>query len=194
MSSELLSLMAARQGHFLLESGHHGDLWLELDPLFAQPRRLQPFVAELARQLAQYNPEAICGPLSGGAFLAQMIAVELAIDFYYTERVAPVERDALYGVKYHLPARLRPLIQGQAVALVDDVINAGSAVRATLAELQAYGARPVAAGALLVLGEAAPAFFAARQLPLVRLAALPNHLWAPADCPLCAAQVPLEPP
>ena len=35
-------------GHFVYESGHHGDLWFDLDMLFVHPRRLQPSVAELA--------------------------------------------------------------------------------------------------------------------------------------------------
>jgi hypothetical protein len=27
----VLELLSARNGHFLLESGHHGDLWLDLE-------------------------------------------------------------------------------------------------------------------------------------------------------------------
>jgi orotate phosphoribosyltransferase len=39
----LIEALAARRGHFRLESGHHGELWLDLDPLFARPARLAPF-------------------------------------------------------------------------------------------------------------------------------------------------------
>jgi len=81
---------------------------------------------------------------------------------------------------------LRPKLLGQRIAVVDDVINAGSAVRATLADLDACGAVPVALGALLVLGSAAATFAAGRSLPLVSLATMPNALWAPEECPLCA--------
>jgi orotate phosphoribosyltransferase len=35
-----LDLVAARHGHFRLESGHHGRLWLDLDSLFAESGRL----------------------------------------------------------------------------------------------------------------------------------------------------------
>ena len=38
LQQELLALLPRRQGHFRLESGHHGDLWLDLDPLFLRPR------------------------------------------------------------------------------------------------------------------------------------------------------------
>lgn len=40
-----LELVAGRRGHFRLESGYHSRLWLDLDPLFAEPRRIEPFVA-----------------------------------------------------------------------------------------------------------------------------------------------------
>jgi orotate phosphoribosyltransferase len=95
-------------------------------------------------------------------------------------------------VTYRLPDGLRERVRGKSVAVVDDVINAGSALRGTLAELRACGARPTAAGALLVLGSAAARWCAGQAIPLETIAALPNEIWAPAECPLCAAGVPLE--
>ena len=43
-----LAMVAGRQGHFLLESGHHTELWLDLDALFAEPRRVAPLIAAMA--------------------------------------------------------------------------------------------------------------------------------------------------
>ncbi len=192
MQAELLNLIAARNGHFRLESGHHGSLWLDLDPLFVRPGRLRRFVAALADRLARHGVEAVCGPLTGGAFLAQSVAAALDVEFYYTERVVPAQRDALYAVTYRLPGGLRERVRGKSVAVVDDVVNAGSALRGTVAELRACGARPAAAGALLVLGSAAASWCAGQGLPLETIAALPNEIWAPAECPLCAAGEPLE--
>lgn len=192
MQNELLKLLAAREGHFNLESGHHGNLWLDLDLLFLRPAPLQPFAIELAGRFASYHPAAVCGPLVGGALLAQVIAAELGVEFYYTERFVPTASEGLYSVEYRLPASLRRQIQGKEVVIVDDVINAGSAVRGTLAEVRACGAGVVAVGALLVLGSTAPTFFADQSIPIERIAALESNLWTPAECPLCAAYIPLE--
>lgn len=194
MRDALLNLAAARRGHFRLESGHHGELWLDLDPWFVRPTVLHPFAQALARQLAPYSPTAICGPLVGGAFLAQMIAAILEVEFYYAERFAPPAGDTLFAVQYRVPAAMRARLRGQAVAVVDDVISAGSAVRGTLADLQAGGARPVALGALLVMTGAAATFAAAQSLPLERIAQINPGIWPPAACPLCATGVPLESP
>jgi orotate phosphoribosyltransferase len=52
----------------------------------------------------------------------------------------------------------------------------------------------VAISALLTLGSAAAALADAEGIALEALANLPNTLWAPAECPLCAAGTPLDTP
>jgi orotate phosphoribosyltransferase len=192
MQDSLIDLMNARTGHFLLESGHHGDLWLDLDTLFLRPHRLRRFIGELASQLCPYGIDAVCGPLTGGAFVAQMIASELDVEFSYAERVAPPRRDGLYAVGYCIPQSLCSGIRGKHVAIVDDVINAGSAIRGTSDALRSCGASTVAIGALLVLGTSAADFAERQNIPLERIAYLESVVWAPSECPLCASGVPLE--
>src|SRR5687768_15924295 len=107
-----LNLLHARQGHFKLESGHHGSLWLDLDLLFLHPKEIQPFVIELARRIYSFDIDAICGPMVGGALVAQTVALELGVDFLYTEQITPQNPEALYSVVYQLPAHLRSLVNG----------------------------------------------------------------------------------
>jgi orotate phosphoribosyltransferase len=194
MREELVRLLAARKGHFRYESGHHGDLWLEVPRLYVRPDRLRPLAAELAHRLAVHGVEAVCGPMVEGALLAQMVAEELGAEFSFADQFARPRGDGLYPVGYRIPDALRQVARDKATAVVDDVINAGSAVRGTLADLRTCGARPVAVGALLVLGPSGPAFAASERLPLERLSDLPNTLWEPSACPLCASGVPLDGP
>ena len=80
------------------------------------------------------------------------------------------------------------------MAVVDDVMSAGSSLRATFEELRAHGAETVAAGALLVLGRRGSDFFDAHSVRgRVGRARQVRDLGA-AGCPLCAASVPLEDP
>src|SRR5580693_1210508 len=116
LQQELLALLPRRQGHFRLESGHHGDWWLDLDPLFLRPTRLRRFTAALALRLGDLAIEGVCGPLVGGAFLAQAVASELDVDFYHTERIATTG-GSLYPANYRLPTTLRPRIGGKKVAI-----------------------------------------------------------------------------
>jgi orotate phosphoribosyltransferase len=190
--ADFLNLLHTRQGHFKFEAGHHGNLWLDLDLLFLRPKEIQPFVEELTQQISSFAIDAICGPMVGGALIAQTMAVALETEFYYTERVLPQNSDAPYSVTYHLPSHLRESVEGKNVAIVDDVINAGSAIRGTLAELQSLGARTVVIASLLVLGNSGQKYFAERDIPIRSIAQLPNELWSPEACPLCAAQIPFD--
>ena len=184
-------MLPIRKGHFQFESGHHGSLWLDLDLLFLRPSIIKPFIVGLAKEIAAFNVKAICGPLIGGALIAQNIASELDVEFFYTEKVVSEHSNALYSVMYRIPSHFRKALKGKNLAIVDDVINAGSAVRGTLAETQAYGASPVVIGSLLFLGENAQKLFAEKNLPLKSISYLPNELWVPEECPLCASQTPL---
>jgi len=47
VQTQLLELMVAKIGHSAYESGHHGNLWLDLDRLFERPALLRPSVTEL---------------------------------------------------------------------------------------------------------------------------------------------------
>lgn len=99
----------------------------------------------------------------------------------------PAEPAGLYRARYVLPSAFAPRVQGQRVAMVDDVMSAGSALRGTYAELQAHGATPVVAAALLVLGSTGASFFAQQGVAVEAVARDDYELWLPADCPLCAA-------
>ncbi|MDQ3427015.1 MAG: orotate phosphoribosyltransferase [Gemmatimonadota bacterium] len=191
-AAAFLELVQGRRGHFRLESGHHSELWLDLDGLFAAPPLVEPFVSRLIEALRSYNLGAVCGPLLGGAFLAQLLARKLATEFYFTERVEQTPVGGLYGARYRLPPALSQSARGKRIAMVDDVMSAGSALRGTYAELQEHGAVPVVAGALLVLGDAGAGFFARQGLPVEAVARQGYSLWQPAECPLCARGVPLD--
>ena len=191
-AEDFLALVSGRRGHFRLESGHHGGLWLDLDPLFAEPRRIGPFVIALAEAVRPHGVDAVCGPLLGGAFLAQLVAHALGVELCFTERVMPAEGNGLYRARYLLPAAFRARVRGKRIAMVDDVMSAGSALRGTYAELRAHGAVPVVAGALMVLGSAGADFFAGEGVPVAAVTRDDYTLWLPDDCPHCAAGVALE--
>jgi orotate phosphoribosyltransferase len=192
MKEELLSYVNGRQGHFRLESGHHGDLWFQLETLFLHSREMRRFAAQLAAQLAQCKVEVVCGPLVEGAFVALMVSLELGCDFVYAERFADKLQEGLFPVEYRLPRALQPAVKGKRVGIVNDVISAGSAVRGTFHDLQAIGADVVAIGALLALGDAIAEFAAEHHVALELLEQMPFNLWTPSGCPLCAAGKPLE--
>jgi len=183
-------LLSARTGHYRMESGHHSQVWMEFNTLFMNPSHLRPFITRLAGLLAPLQPDALCGPYIGGMLLASMTAMEMGIEFFHTLRQAD-PGEGMYPVQYHLPADLHTHVSGKRVIVVDDVINAGSAVLATCDELAAHGAEVIAVGALVTLGDTGVEAVAARGLPLLSISSHPNRLYLPDECPLCQQGVEL---
>jgi orotate phosphoribosyltransferase len=192
MADHLLSLVRGRHGHFKLESGHHGDLWFDLETLCLDSREIRGFAERLAAQLKKYQVDVVCGPLVEGAFVALLVSLELGCQFTYAERFDDTTRGGLFPVQYRLPNSLQSFVSGKRVAIVNDVISAGSAVRATFFDLSEIGAEVVAIGALLALGESITAFAAKHGVALKLLERMPHNLWQPEECPLCAAGIALE--
>jgi orotate phosphoribosyltransferase len=190
----MIDQLPTRRGHFLLESGHHGDLWLDLELLCLRPDRVRPFVTELAARLRKYDAEVVCGPLVEGAFLALLVASEMGLPFAYSQPLPEEKPTKLYPVRYQLPPPLAAEVRGKRVAIVNDAINVGSAVRGTFADLQRCEAKPVAVAALAALTPWVTRFAETNGLGLELLASLESEVWTPTACPLCIKGVPLTQP
>ena len=192
MSEDALALVEGRRGHFQLESRHHGDLWLPLERLCLHAREIQPFAARLAAARRKYEVQVVCGPLVEGAYIALLVSLELGCDFVYAERFANSSRTGLFPVEYRLPKAMQVAVRDKRVAIVNDVISAGSAVRGAFSDLRLMGAEVVVIGALLGLGDSIDKFADENSIALELLQRMPHNLWTPEECPLCAAGKPIE--
>jgi orotate phosphoribosyltransferase len=135
----ITGLLVQRRGHFRMESGYHTAAWFELGSLFDHPDELSPSVTELARRLASHGVDSVCGPMTGGAKLARLIATELRVECFEAERLETPGTTGLFPVRYELPETQRQRARERSVAIVDDAISAGSAVRGTFTDLVAAG-------------------------------------------------------
>jgi orotate phosphoribosyltransferase len=183
----VIELARPQRGHFELGTGYHGDVWLDLDALFLRPDRLQPRVEWLAERLREHQVDAVCGPLEGGAFLALALATGLRVAFLPGYRVTATPP------RYRLPVPPAG-IGGWRVAIADDAVNAGTAIRACFEAVRAAGAVPVAVAALLALGPAHAVVQDTMSLPLYAAGELPSQAWPAGHCPLCSDGPPLTHP
>jgi orotate phosphoribosyltransferase len=161
--------------------------------MFSSPSDLQPLVRQLADRLAAYQPAVICGPMNGGAFLAQILALDMKAQFCFAERRV-TNRSGMFPVDYRIPDALRDSVRNKPVAVVDDAISAGSALHSTLQDLRQCQAEPLVVAALMVIGERAEEMAKTEHLPLESLRKLAEPLYLPSDCPLCARGQPITEP
>src|SRR5574341_300123 len=78
------------------------------------------------------------------------MAAEMGAEFVFAERLVSEEG----AVRYRIPAPMRGAVSDRHVLLVDDAVNAGSALRSTLADLSDRGAELAGLASLLALGDA----------------------------------------
>ena len=190
MDTQASALAHPQRGHFDLGTGYHGDVWLDLDALFLRPARLRPHIGRLADGLREHRPDAVCGPMEGGAFLALALADHLEAAFLPAYRAPTPDGQP---PAFRLP-EVRGGITGWRVAIADDAVNAGTAIQACARQLRDHGAIAVAVATLLSLGDASTTMPAALSVPFYATGTVDSHAWPSSHCPLCAAGVPRTEP
>nr|BBH95806.1 orotate phosphoribosyltransferase [Thermogemmatispora argillosa] len=185
--TELLALFerlgVVSKGHFLLTSGRHSDEYWEKFRLLEWPRVTERLCEEIAARYRSEGVEAVAGPTTGGALLAQEVARQLGTRCLVVEPAAAGGRELRRGFT---------LRQGERVLVVDDVLTTGLSLQETLRALLAYG--PTIVGIAVLLDRSGG--LAVRQLPVPcqALLTVTAQTYEPGACPLCAQGVPLTKP
>ncbi len=164
-------------GHFKLSSGRHSDIYYEKFTLLKQPALCTRICEEMASRLKSLRPETVVGPTTGGIIIAYDVARYLGIEAIYAE---PGEKGRIFKRGFSL----RPK---QKVAIVDDVITAGTSVREVITLVNSYQADIVGIGEILDRTNGLVKF----DYPFFALATVGANNWETHECPLCVKGIPL---
>lgn len=175
---------AVLEGHFLLTSGRHSDLFMQMSQVWQFPRATEAVASALARKVAERLgrgvAQSVLGPAMGGVILGYEVARALGLRAIYAEK----EGD---GMALRRGFRVTP---GERFLVVEDALTTGGSVRKAIAALTAAGGVAVAvavavdrSGSQVDLG-----------LPLISLLQLDLASYPSDDCPLCRSGVTLQRP
>lgn len=143
-----------------LADGRHGLASLIVNQ--ASFAVLSALADDLAARLRPFSPDVVVGLPTLGLTLAAAVAERLGHSryvpcgtsrkFWYVEELSvPMSSVTTHHVKrLYLDPRMLPLLQGQRVALVDDVISSGTSIVAGLSLMAAVAVEPVAIGAAML--------------------------------------------
>ncbi|MFC1964223.1 orotate phosphoribosyltransferase [Chloroflexota bacterium] len=171
---------ALLQGHFLLTSGLHSPVYWEKFQVLQYPHHTERLCGMIADHFREQNVEVVAGPTTGGIILAHEVARQLGVRSIFAEKEGN-ERTFRRGF------RIQP---GERVLVVDDILTTGGSVREVIAAVNKLGGRVTGIGVLVdrssqKLDFAVPVFSCHRSETVT---------YAPENCPLCAAGVPLVKP
>ncbi len=189
---------AFRQGHFQLESGRHGDAYLEKFQVLQDPAA----TSELCRFFAAHGQggdgeplvDLVAGPTTGGAILAFETARQVGVRSIFAEEVGTADGETRREFR-----RGFRIEGGERVLLVDDILTTGGSLLAMLPAVEDAGGEIVECVILVDRSGGRSALTSSstgRTYPLRSLWQLDLPTFEPgaATCPPCAAGLPLDTP
>ncbi len=185
--NEMLHLFQAfgvvSQGHFLLSSGLHSAEYWEKFRLLEHPQVTEQLCREIAARYQTRHIEAVVGPTTGGALLAQEVGRQLGTRCLIAEPASAGGRELRRGFT---------LRTGERVLLVDDVLTTGLSVGETLKALEPY--QPEVVGIEVLIDRSKGGAASRFAVPLQALFSVAGQEYPSTDCPLCRAGLPLTKP
>ena len=132
---------ALREGHFVLSSGLHSEMFLQKNLVFMHPDRCERLCKALAAKIRETVGEVdLCvSPAVGGIIPGYETARQLGVPSIYVER-----EDGKFRLRrgFHLQP-------GQRVAMVEDIVTTGLSSRECIAAIQAAGGEVVCAACIV---------------------------------------------
>jgi orotate phosphoribosyltransferase len=184
MSDDIMQIFkevgAMQEGHFLLTSGLHSPVYWEKFRVLQYPHYTEKLCRLIAEYFRKQNIEIVAGPTTGGIILAFEIARQLGIKSIFAEKD---------GDK-RVFRRSLSLNRGERVLVVDDVLTTGGSVNEVLEAVKQLGGNVIGIGVLVDRTQQGIKF----NLPFFSCLRAPATTYNPAECPLCAAGIPLIKP
>ncbi len=168
------------KGHFLLASGLHSPLYWEKFRVLQFPQYTAQLCQMIADRFRKQNVQVVAGPTTGGIILAYEVARQLGVRGIFAEKESS-ERAFRRGFT---------IDPGERVLIVDDILTTGSSIREVITAVAKLSGKLIGIGVLVDRSEREPDF----GVPLFSCLRSITPAYAPQDCPLCAAKIPLVKP
>lgn len=134
----------------------------------------------IANHFRKQKIQVVAGPTTGGIILAFEVARQLGVRGIFAEKEG-AERAFRRGFS---------IDPGERVLIVDDILTTGSSIREVIAAATKLGGKVIGIGVLVDRSEQDQEF----GMPLFSCHHAITPTYAPPECPLCAAQIPLVKP
>ena len=174
-SSELLTLIqktgAMLNGHFLLTSDRHSNIYFEKFRILENPTVLDDVCREMAKIMKNENIDLVLGAAIGGILISGGVGRHLGVKHIFCERV-------------NGRMKLRrgfSIAKGQRIVIVEDIITTGGSVMELIELAGEQGAEIVQVVNLVDRSSGDVDF----GVPSTALLTIPSESWGPENCTLC---------
>jgi orotate phosphoribosyltransferase len=194
--------------HFVYTSARHGSVYVNKDALYVHPE----VISVLCQRMAQaYDPDSIdvvVAPVLGGIVLSQWVAHALNQHRKGGETQdqirrgdplwSPSETLAVFVEKSNDSSDKRFLftrgydkyIPNKNILVVEDILSTGGSVRQVIELVRQHGGNIIGVSVLCNRGNVQPHDIG--NVPINALIEIDLQTYAAEECPLCAADVPID--
>ena len=174
-SDKLLNLLketgAILDGHFLLTSGRHSNVYIEKFRVLENPSVLDEVCQEMAETVNNQNIELVLGAAIGGILIAGGVGRHLDVKHIFSERVnGKMELRRGFSIE-----------KGQKIVIVEDIITTGGSVVELIEIAHEQGSEIVHVLNLVDRSSHEVDL----GVPITALLTIPSESWSAENCPLC---------
>ena len=181
MSNKIKELLiesgAMLNGHFLLTSGRHSNVYIEKFRLLENPKYLNKVCLGIAKKYNPENIDIVLGAAIGGILIAGGVGRHLNKKHLFTERVNGI-MELRRGFN---------ITKNQNILIVEDIITTGSSVFELIDLVKSMKANVVSVSCIVDRSIGGVDF----KINKNTLLKLPSEDWDYDSCPLCNDNFPL---
>jgi orotate phosphoribosyltransferase len=178
-----------RGSHLVYTSGRHGSEYVNKDALYPDPEVISGLCLSIAKHFEKHQIERVLAPALGGIILTQWTS-------YHLKKLTGQKVLAVFAEKAETPNGFtvkrgyEKLLSGRRTLIVEDILTTGGSVKKVIELAKSLGAQVVGTAALCNRGGitaneiGSPVLFSLTEFSL--------ESFAPEECPLCRAGVPMN--
>ena len=170
------------EGHFLLTSGLHSDIYFEKFRVLKHPEYVEKLCKQMAAYFADSGIELVIGPTTGGVILSYEVGKQLNTEAIFAE--------AAEDGKGRILKRGFKIDKGQKVLIVDDVLTTGRSVKEVIKLVEDNGGNIQGIAVMVDRSNGKVDF----GYSLKALLSIDVKAYKQEDCPMCKEGIPLIKP
>ena len=170
------------EGHFLLTSGLHSDIYFEKFQVLKHPKHVEQLCMEIASYFTNFGIELVIGPTTGGIILSYEVGRQLGTEAIFAE---PADNG-----KGRILKRGFKIGKAQKVLIVDDILTTGKSIKEVIKLVEDNGGDIKGIAVMLDRSNGNVDF----DYPLKALLSMDVKAYNAEVCPMCKKGIPLIKP
>jgi len=171
---------ALQEGHFLLSSGLHSNIYFQCALVLQYPKYAELFAREIADFFKDFDFETVISPALGGILVGQEVARLLNKRSIFTER-----SDGFMTLR-----RGFTLKENERVLICEDVVTTAKSTKEVLEVVQKFGGVAIGLGSIVDRTKEKPD----QDFPFFSTIKITAETFNPDNCPLCKQEIPIIKP